>query len=59
MKRIVITFKPDGSSNVEAFGFEGDECLDATREIENAIGVAGNRSPKPEMQLASRVTLKT
>jgi len=37
MKRIRATFK-DGKAEVKTFGFQGSACLDATRDLEKALG---------------------
>lgn len=46
MKKIVIVFDKRGGSKVEAFGFTGSACLEATRSIEEAIGKVGDRKMK-------------
>lgn len=33
MPKIEIEYNKDGTVKVEAFGFEGESCLDATKEI--------------------------
>ena len=59
MKRILIDFSPDGTSTVEAFGFQGAECLKATKSIEEALGKVSSSKPKPEMKIPVRTaTLK-
>jgi hypothetical protein len=51
MKKITILFGRDGSSKVEAHGFSGKACTDATKAIEMAIGkLAGAREEKAEMR---------
>jgi hypothetical protein len=37
-KRIEITCKTDGTFEIEAFGFEGNSCEQATRDFEKALG---------------------
>ncbi len=39
-----------GSVKVEAEGFEGLSCLEATQPIEKALGVVGDRTFKDEAQ---------
>jgi hypothetical protein len=46
MKKIVVTFDKRGGSKIEAFGFTGSGCLQATKDIEEAIGKAENRKMK-------------
>jgi len=47
MKRIEIEYLKDGSTRVEAFGFEGGSCLEATREIIERHGKVKEISHKP------------
>lgn len=37
-KQIVLVIKPDGEITVEAQGFKGRTCKDATRFLEEALG---------------------
>lgn len=37
MKKVLIEIMPDGSSTVDAQGFQGQSCALATREIELAL----------------------
>jgi Protein of unknown function (DUF2997) len=46
MKKIVVKFDKQGHSTVEAFGFSDAGCLQATKEIEDAIGKVGKRTKK-------------
>lgn len=46
MKKIVVTFDKKGGSKIEALGFSGAGCLQATKDIEDAIGKAENRKMK-------------
>ena len=39
MKTIEITVNPLGETKIETKGFFGSECLEATRELERALGV--------------------
>ena len=47
-KQVVIDVKPDGEVIVDAQGFEGLECEQATKAIEQALGTVDNRQRKPE-----------
>lgn len=49
MKKIVVTVDRRGNATVEASGYTGAECLEATRTIEEAIGKVSVRKDKPEM----------
>lgn len=48
MKSIEITITPDGEIQLEAVGYSGAECEQATAELEKALGVTGKRTAKPE-----------
>ena len=39
MPQIIIDIKPDGQTTVDAQGFNGAQCKDATKAIERALGV--------------------
>ena len=39
MPQIIIDIKPDGQTTVDAQGFKGAQCKDATKAIETALGV--------------------
>ncbi|MCH7725338.1 MAG: DUF2997 domain-containing protein [Planctomycetes bacterium] len=39
MPQIIIDIKPDGQTTVDAQGFKGTQCKDATKAIEKALGV--------------------
>ncbi len=47
-KRIEITVSPAGATSIRAVGFSGVSCKDATRDLENALGVTGRESLLPE-----------
>ncbi|TEB04762.1 hypothetical protein Psch_03524 [Pelotomaculum schinkii] len=49
MKEIIITVKPDGSTEIEAAGYTGRDCLKATKPFEDALGFITQREPKPIM----------
>ena len=49
MKRsIEVIITPTGEITIDAIGFKGADCEKATRFLEEALGVAGNRVKKPE-----------
>ena len=50
MKRIEIAVDKEGNSKVEAFGFSGKGCMDATKEIEDALGGVSEDVKKPEFR---------
>ena len=43
MKKIVVVFDKHGGSKIEAFGFSNQGCLQATKDIEEAIGKTTGR----------------
>ena len=47
-KTIEITVSPAGATTIKTTGFTGGSCRDATRDLERALGVAGNESLLPE-----------
>jgi hypothetical protein len=47
-KTIEITVSPEGATSIKTSGFTGGSCRDATRDLERALGVAGNESLLPE-----------
>ena len=48
MKRIDIDIGPDGSIAIDAVGFSGPDCEEATRFLEEALGEPASRQHKPE-----------
>ena len=48
MKRIDIDIAPDGSIAIDAVGFSGPDCEEATRFLEEALGEPASRQRKPE-----------
>jgi hypothetical protein len=48
VKRIDITVDAEGGTTVEAHGFSGKECSDATKIIEQAIGSVKEDRKKAE-----------
>ena len=49
-KQIIITIDRKGATAIEAEGFTGTSCLDATKSFEDALqGVTVERENKPEM----------
>jgi len=49
MKRTLeVSIEPNGSIAIEAVGFKGADCEQATRFLEEALGVVGQRRKKPE-----------
>ncbi len=48
MQQINIDIAPDGGVSVDAAGFRGADCEQATRFLEQALGRVENRRRKPE-----------
>ena len=49
MKRTIeVTVSPKGEILIDAIGFKGADCEKATRFLEEALGVAGQKQKKPE-----------
>ena len=47
-KTITIIVAPDGKTKVEAHGFDGQSCTDATKFLETALGRKTEQQFKPE-----------
>lgn len=47
-KRIRAVLKPNGEVTVEAVGFQGEGCAEATRSFREALGLRGEEQLKPE-----------
>ena len=47
-RTIEVTIDPEGIVSVEATGFRGNACEQATKEIEEALGLKKARKKKPE-----------
>ena len=53
MKTIQITVLPTGESVVETEGFIGNECREASKFIESALGKVAGETLKPEFHIQS------
>ena len=51
MKTIEITVSPKGESQVETKGFTSNECRDASKFIESALGKVTDETLKPEFHI--------
>ncbi|RYD84273.1 MAG: DUF2997 domain-containing protein [Verrucomicrobiaceae bacterium] len=47
-RSIEVTVSPSGEITIDAVGFKGADCEQATRYLEEALGVVGTKSKKPE-----------
>lgn len=48
MKTIEIIVSPIGDISIDAVGFKGADCEKATKFLEEALGIAGQKQKKPE-----------
>lgn len=48
MKSIEVTVSPEGEVKIEAVGFRGGSCTLATKALEQAMGLSGKSTKKPE-----------
>jgi len=55
-KRIEMTHYEDGTVKVEAFGFEGESCMNATKEIEALLGRVDSQTLKSEFYETNKAT---
>ena len=60
MKRTIeIIVSPIGDISIDAVGFKGPDCEKATQFLEEALGVVGQKTKKPEYhQRSTRVSLQ-
>ena len=55
MKRsIEILIAPDGQLTIEAVGFKGADCDQATKFLETALGLTAAKQRKPEYHQSTR-----
>ena len=55
MKRTIeVVIGPAGELKIEAVGYAGADCEKATQYLEEALGVTGQRTKKPEYYQRSR-----
>ena len=48
MKQIEIVVSPIGDISIDAVGFKGSDCEQATKFLEEALGVVAQKQKKPE-----------
>ncbi len=56
MPQVIIDITPDGETTVEARGFQGVQCKDATSALERALGTTTKDVKKPEYRQAKITT---
>jgi hypothetical protein len=49
MPELHIIVKPDGSAEIDAQSYSGNDCLEASRPYEKDLGVVAERKRKPEI----------
>ena len=55
MKQVIIDITPDGETKIEAVGFKGKGCAEATRAIEQALGAVAKTQKKPEFDQVNQL----
>lgn len=55
-RRILVKVSPSGEITVEAEGFTGKRCTDATKAIEDGLGTRISREHKPEFRRLDHTT---
>ncbi len=53
-RTVEITVSPTGQIAIEAVAFTGADCERATRFLEEALGVVGKKTKKPEFYRRTR-----
>jgi len=48
MQTINVDIAPDGAVSIDAVGFSGPDCEQATKFLEDALGVVEQKQRKPE-----------
>jgi hypothetical protein len=46
--KIIVEADKEGNTKIEAQGFDNNECLKATKSVEEALGKVGKRTMKAE-----------
>ena len=59
MEQITVDITPDGAVSIDAVGFSGADCEQATRFLEKALGQVSRRAKKPEYWQQSAVRKQT
>jgi hypothetical protein len=53
-QRIEVLVTADGEIKIEAHGYTGTDCVEATRALEQALGTPQGRRRKPEYNQQAR-----
>jgi hypothetical protein len=57
-RRIELFIAPDGTLTIDAIGFKGADCDQATRFLEQALGLTAEKQRKPEYHQTTRPQIK-
>jgi hypothetical protein len=58
MKRTIeVTVSPNGDISIDAIGFKGADCDQATKYLEEALGAVAQKQRKPEFHQHNRKTV--
>ena len=52
--KIEVIIRPTGEITIDAIGFKGADCEKATRFLEEALGIVGNKQKKPQYSQHNR-----
>lgn len=55
-RTIEIIISPQGQVQIDAVGFKGPDCELATKFLEEALGVVGRKTKKPEFHQSAQKT---
>ncbi len=55
---ITVEVSPTGEVQIEGDGFKGPECEQATRFLEQALGIVRTKAKKPEYNQSTTTKLK-
>ena len=58
MKLIEIVITPDGHTHLETKGYAGGECREASRQMEQALGIVKSDQSTAEMYAQAPETLR-
>jgi hypothetical protein len=47
-QEIIVDVSPEGNVKIDAVGYEGKACEQATKALEEALGVVTQKTKKPE-----------
>jgi hypothetical protein len=53
-RSIEILIAPDGTLSIDAIGFKGADCDQATKFLESALGLTAEKRRKPEYHQTTR-----